>query len=325
MVLASTRLRALAPRYPLAFAALWFVIQMGLLRVPSVFPSGSEAIGGVATLVLSLLVALALLAWLGWLQDAGFNGPERWRDLRVLWLPALVALFTLAPVAFTLRFVSTGGAVVFAVMYALLTAASEEAMNRGLILQTLRPNGPVAAVLLSALFFGLAHLNNVFTFGLSLFVLAQVFWSFLMGVAYAAFRLRTNTIWLLVALHACNDIAIDISLFATARGASRATNLSSGGVLISALVLIGLNLVLAGYGLFLLRPRSRSATSGPIPDTAVQIPSREPQTQPAGERRRYGNAADEHMALSPTSLRPTTSREHERCWCQCIITPLLPA
>lgn len=261
MLFVSTRLRTLVMRYPLAFAGLWFAIQMGLLRVTGVFISGSGAIGGVAALALSLLVALALLAWLGWLQDAGFNSPARWRDLRVLWMPTLVALSTLTPLAFTLRHVTGGGAVAFAVLYALLTAASEEAMNRGLILQTLRPYGPVAAVLLSALVFGLAHLNNVFTFGLSLFVLAQVVWSFLMGVAYAAFRLRTSTLWPLIVLHACSDIAIDISLFATAKGAGAATNLSSTVVLASALILIGLYLLLAGYGLFLLRPLMRTSTA----------------------------------------------------------------
>jgi membrane protease YdiL (CAAX protease family) len=216
-------------------------------------------VNGAIALAASLLVTLAVLTWLGWLGDAGFNSPTSWRDLRVLWPAVLVALFTLSPLVFTARNVTSGAGVAVAVLYAFLTAASKEALNRGLILQALRSYGPVGAALLSALFFGLAHLNNLFSF-LSLFVVAQVIWSFLMGVAYAAFRLSTTTIWPLILLHACSDIAIDISLFATTRGESAVASMSLGALWASAIELIVVNLALAWYGLFLLRPlRQNSA------------------------------------------------------------------
>jgi membrane protease YdiL (CAAX protease family) len=266
-----TGIRALVSRYPLAFAVLWFAIEIGLLRVTSLLPGSNAALDGVISLAAILVVTLVVLAWMGWLGAAGFTAPARWRDLRVLWPAVLVALLTLSPLAFTFRYITSGTGVAFAVGYAVLTAASEEAIHRGLILQTLRPYGLVAAALLSALFFGLAHLNNLLSTSLSLLVFAQVIYAFLLGIAYAAFRLRTNTIWPLIALHACSDVAIDISFFATAKGASGITSTASGILISSEFALIAVNLALAIYGLLLLRPMTKASgkalISGQVPDS----------------------------------------------------------
>ncbi len=70
MVPATTRLRALAVHHPLAFAALWFAINLGLLRAPALLPGGSAILCGALSLAASLVVTLALLMWLGWLGVA---------------------------------------------------------------------------------------------------------------------------------------------------------------------------------------------------------------------------------------------------------------
>lgn len=85
-------------------------------------------------------------------------------------------------------------------------------------------------------------------------------YAFLLGVAYAAFRLWTNSIWPLMALHACsdvacndvacNDVAIDLSLFATVKRAGRVASTAAGCLIASEFVLIGVSLALAISGLW---------------------------------------------------------------------------
>ena len=45
--------------------------------------------------VLAILLAVALLAALGWWREAGFNRLSRWRNLHLLWFPLLVGTLSL--------------------------------------------------------------------------------------------------------------------------------------------------------------------------------------------------------------------------------------
>jgi membrane protease YdiL (CAAX protease family) len=253
----SKTVQAFAADHALRFALLFFAASVCLgLALHVLLPAPTIARGtNFIDLIMQMLLAVSVLAWLGWLQGVGLNAPSQWRGLRLLWLPALIALFYLSPLLFL--HVPNTGLIEYAAVFALLTGLNEEARFRGVILQALLPYGPLGAAALSALFFAAAHLNNLLFFGANLLVFAQVVGAFLIGFGFAAIRLRTNTLWLLVIIHALYDLTADIALFAAPRSMSAADTPLLAPQTVT-LALIGLGLILAAYGLFLLRPRGPS-------------------------------------------------------------------
>lgn len=236
------QLKALAGRFPLRFATAFFAISTCLVLLDTfVLPFG------LANGALQAALAFAVMLWLGWTRTAGFNGPSSWRDFHLLWLPAVVTLISMSALALVRA--SNLGVLLGAGTLTLITGINEEARFRGVILQALLPYGWRRAALLSALFFSASHLVNLFAAS-PLVVIPQLIATFLMGLGYAACRLRTNTIWPLIVFHACNDLSIDIN------------TLNGGGITLAPTVGIGLfasslllMLVLGGYGLYLLRGR----------------------------------------------------------------------
>jgi membrane protease YdiL (CAAX protease family) len=80
------------------------------------------------------------------------------------------------------------------------------------ILRILQPKGVWTAVLLSSLLFGLAHSTNLFIrfSGNPVIVVLQIIGAFTFGIGMAALRLRTNTIWPLILLHAFGDLFLHL-------------------------------------------------------------------------------------------------------------------
>ena len=91
------------------------------------------------------------------------------------------------------------------------TGVFEEGLWRGVMLGLLRPVGVWPAVLLSSLLFGLAHLGNTALRGVSFLIVLQAFGAAIQGIGPAALRLRTNTIWPLIAIHAFHDLFLQMS------------------------------------------------------------------------------------------------------------------
>ena len=151
--------------------------------------------------MLSALVA-ATLGALGWWRAVGFNGRRQWRSLRLLVLPAVLVLLPLVggvsvPAAGTLAILVAGYA---------LTGFAEEAFARGILLRVLAPRGALGAVLVSSLLFGVMHMGNMLFRSSPALVAAQAVGAACFGVGYAALRLRTNTLWPLLALHMLTDL-----------------------------------------------------------------------------------------------------------------------
>jgi len=96
--------------------------------------------------LLTILLAFALVALLGWWREAGFVGRPRWRALYLLWLPALAGALALSGGLEVLG----PGFLIAAVLGAVLVAVGEEALFRGVVLRTLRPLGFRLAVSLAA-------------------------------------------------------------------------------------------------------------------------------------------------------------------------------
>jgi membrane protease YdiL (CAAX protease family) len=87
-----------------------------------------------------------------------------------------------------------------------LVGINEELYSRGLSLEIARPLGERKAAALVAITFGLGHLQNYLLFGKPLDdTVFQVLTAAVYGFCLAGARLRMNTIWPLVLVHALDD------------------------------------------------------------------------------------------------------------------------
>jgi len=86
------------------------------------------------------------------------------------------------------------------VSFALMPALVEELVFRGWFLGALRPFGERRALLLSALFFGLMHMN-----------LTQVPFAFMLGLVFGFIYLRTGRLWPGMVIHFLNN-ALSVAL-----------------------------------------------------------------------------------------------------------------
>ena len=154
----------------------------------------------------------------------------------------------------------------------LLTGFWEEGLVRGFLLFVLLAaalrsgRGPIAAVLGSSVVFGLMHAVNVIN-GDPAQVASQVIYATFIGVCFAALLLRTNALWMLVALHFLFDV--DSALVPDGGGGDG----GGGGFGVAGVLL---TLPLALYGLWLLRNRGAD-------DGAVNA-ARDPTPAPAPAR-----------------------------------------
>ena len=164
-------------------------------------------------LVAIALAGIALVSFLGWWRVVGLNRPAEWHNLKLLVLPALLVFL---PLLRGFKVIDTG-TIIFLLAGYLLTGFFEEMFFRGVIMRVLRPKGVWVAVLLSSLLFGLAHSTNLFLrfSGQPVIVGLQIIGVFTFGIGYAALRLRTNTIWPLVILHAATDMFLAVGLLQT--------------------------------------------------------------------------------------------------------------
>jgi membrane protease YdiL (CAAX protease family) len=238
---------------PLTFVVI-FLLADGTLSLATGFavgaldpsaPAYAPAIGGELG---ALFFSLVVLMRLGWIRKVGFNGPREWRDLRVLWLPALevgVILVLGLSLSFSMQ------AVGITALFAILVGVTEESIYRGVVLQSLLPKGVRTAVVLSAVAFFLAHIGNLIqgqTIAALEGVLANALYAFLFGIGVAGIRIRTNTMWPGVTIHALTDFASLLAVgFGTATVSSAAPNPAR------VVLEVGVAAILAGYGLFLLR------------------------------------------------------------------------
>ncbi|MCL4861944.1 MAG: CPBP family intramembrane metalloprotease [Caldilineaceae bacterium] len=194
-------------RYPVASAVAIAVVDVACITVvtlavmalaPSVQPEF------IALLVVTLLTA-GFVTLLGWWRVTGFNPPGAWRALSLLLLPAGVIIVPpliggLAPVE--------GFSLPYLLLAYILVGLHEETLYRGVILRVLRPTGVRRAAVISAVLFGAAHLANVLVRSNPYVVVAQAVGAFCFGVGFSALRLRTNTIWFLIGLHAVHDLLL---------------------------------------------------------------------------------------------------------------------
>jgi membrane protease YdiL (CAAX protease family) len=157
---------------------------------------------------MTVLVTL-LVSVLRWWGKLGLHGPQTWRNLHLLALPA--ALVLIVPFLHGFRALPLSTTLYLAAGYA-LTGFYEELWARGVLLRVLRPSGQARAVVASAVLFGAMHLGNLLYRDPAI-VAAQIVGAFCFGLAFAALRFRTNALWTLMVLHALHDFTLRYSNF----------------------------------------------------------------------------------------------------------------
>ena len=154
-------------------------------------------------LVLSVSVAIpfVFIGWLGWWRDAGFVSTTQ--NAPALAVPILIT-FLMLPFFGTVQI--DPNVTLFVLVIFLLTAVSEEALSRGLLLRVLLPHGKWQAVLIPSALFAIGHVTQLAQ-GMSLTENSiQIVNAFIYGVLFAAVRLRVNNIWPLIFLHMLFDV-----------------------------------------------------------------------------------------------------------------------
>ena len=190
----------------LIFAAFVVISALFGVTAKALFPQYQPEF--VATIALSAAVAIAL-SGLGWWKAAGFNLPAEWRDSRLMIVPFVIVLGL--PFLMGVKTSDMGTFTYLLIGYA-LTGFMEEGLMRGIVLRVLKPTGIKNSVLISSVLFGLMHIGNLL-YRNPFIVFAQMIGAFVHGIGLSAIRLRSNTIWFPVVLHALHDLALKYTHF----------------------------------------------------------------------------------------------------------------
>jgi membrane protease YdiL (CAAX protease family) len=235
---------------PLALLALavWLGLTLGVGRLASGGrpQSLTEAVAGGVGPAWLLAALFALLVALASRQRRalGLQAPSPPRSAWPVWPPLLYSLLMLL-VAWAGGWPAPKALLIVAVNTALV-AVSEELMFRAILLQGLRERYALwPAVLMSSALFGVVHTVNGLASGDLGGALWQATAAFLQGIAYAAIRLRTRSVWPMTVVHGLWDFALVSSMLGAVPG-------DDGSVLPYAALLAVLPLCL--YGVYLLRP-----------------------------------------------------------------------
>lgn len=147
------------------------------------------------------------------------------------------------------------GTIVYSTLYFLLVGMTEELIFRGITADLIlrrNPDKVKASVFMSGLIFSLYHAVN-FLSADARGVLFQMLGTFLLGMLLTAIYYRTGSIWLVIVLHALNDIAAAFPV-TILRSTDKIGDIISGYGWIDILMLLPYLLVLA----VLLRKEKRT-------------------------------------------------------------------
>jgi len=246
-------------RGPLRFAFGIFTIEAGtLVAIRGIVAGGGSTwwqylMPFALVLVPGIFIAVVLTR-LQWWPRVGFTRIHDWRAPHLV-IPLLLIL-VLPVVGLSARGVMATTALVLTLQigFLVIDIFMEEVTYRGVILEALAGLSSSSRVTLSAILFGLSHLDNLFLPGADeLGVAYQIFEAALVGILFGAVRLRMNTIWLVMIVHATYDLMLVLAF-----GHAFPVAPTLPGFVVATVV----NLGLAGIGIFLLRARHAGSMAG---------------------------------------------------------------
>ena len=254
LIVASAGVLLIRPpgRGALRFALGIFTIEAGtLVAIRGIVASGGSSwwqylMPFALVLVPGLFIAVVLTR-LHWWRRVGFTPVRDWRAPHLV-IP-LSLILALPIVGLSAQGVMATTALVLTLQagFVLIDIFMEEVTYRGVILEALAGFRNDSRVTLSAILFGLSHLDNLFLPGTDeLGVAYQIFEAALVGIFFAAIRLRMNTIWPVMIVHAAYNFMLVLAF-----GHAFPVAPTEPGFLVATVV----NLCLAGVGIFLLRAR----------------------------------------------------------------------
>lgn len=241
-----------SPRHGgLRFAIGVFTIEAGtLVAIRGIVAAGGshwwQYVMPFALVLVPALFVSAVLTRLRWWRRVGFTPIHDWKAPHLV-VPLLLIL-ALPIAGLSARGVLKATALVLALQigFLLIDIFMEEVTYRGVILEALIRFDAGRRVAISAVLFGLSHLDNLFLPGADpLGVAYQVFEAILVGILFGAVRLRMNTIWIVMAVHAAYDFMLVLAF-----GHAFPVAPTVPGFVVATTV----NLALASVGLMLLRP-----------------------------------------------------------------------
>ena len=254
-------IEAFVRRHPSIFALLVVIGFLALLLLPDLLIKDRsdtvlESAGIVERVVISIL-AVAVLAMLGWTKDAGVRNPSSARAWLMV-LPPLLYLATVFPYLFTRswapnmrdpRLTALVGADAF------MSGVVEELVFRALIFLAFvqawgrSRDAIIKAGVASSVFFALPHLTNMLFGQQPLRVVAQVGWAFTLGIAIAWLYYAGASVWPAAFLHG----ALDTVVATNRMGLKIAITPAKG------LVMFAVSLPVLAYAWFVLRRVSFAA------------------------------------------------------------------
>jgi len=252
LILATAGLLLIQPprRRALRFALGIFIIEAGtLVAIRGIVAAGGSSwwqylMPFALVLVPGIFIAV-ILTRLHWWRRVGFTPIREWRALHLSILLLLVLALPVAGLWARGIMATTALVLALQVGFLLIDIFMEEVTYRGVVLQALSGFSPVLRVTLAAVLFGFSHLDNLFLPGADeLGVAYQIFEAALVGVLFGAVRLRMNTIWPVMAVHATYDLMLVLAL-----GHAFPVAPTAPGFVVATVV----NLGLAAVGFFLLR------------------------------------------------------------------------
>lgn len=223
-----------------AFEALhvvlaWDGARLIVIAVPRIGIWLGPLLWGIYT-VAALAVVAVLRSW----ERIGLVRPPVGGSIRLAWAPLTAGLPFLA---FGVN-VEPDAVGPLLLLGTPLIALNEEIMFRGVLLDLLRPLGWRRAVTGSAILFGLSHLTNLVAGASPPLTVMQVAATTAGGVALAAIRIRTGSLWPVIAIH----VGLDLVAIATLTGPA----VGSPWLLPILFTWLGANLLLWRYGWGLL-------------------------------------------------------------------------
>ncbi len=259
MTAITTTTRRSMPRAasPLALGSLIVAVVLAT-AAPVALGVPVDAPLAIGSKVVLCALAVLLLSVYGWWRRAGFLALPARADLRWLGPPTVLIVGMLAAVVAAGPVPMEAPLVVAFVVVALGTGFSEEALFRGVLVESMRPWGPVRTIVVSTIAFAAIHFAGLLGGATLEATIIQVLLGGIpFGLAFAGLRLATRSIWPLVILHALNNTSGYLI-----SGQWQATVPETGRFGVAATLQLGLLVLLVAYGAWFLWQSRREARMG---------------------------------------------------------------